>query len=42
VFVLPSTSARNAAYPRHVVLKYFRDLCLLRNELRNLAARQER
>jgi double-stranded uracil-DNA glycosylase len=39
VFVLPSTSARNAAYPRHVVLKYFRDLCLLRNELRNLAAR---
>jgi TDG/mug DNA glycosylase family protein len=42
VFVLPSTSARNAAYPRHVVLGYFRDLCALRNELRHHAARQER
>jgi double-stranded uracil-DNA glycosylase len=42
VFVLPSTSARNAAYPRHIVLEYFRDLCVLRDELRNLAARHER
>ena len=42
VFVLPSTSARNAAYPRRIVLEYFRDLCVLRDELRNLAARQER
>jgi double-stranded uracil-DNA glycosylase len=39
VFVLPSTSARNAAYPRHVVLGYFRDLCALRDELRQHAAR---
>jgi TDG/mug DNA glycosylase family protein len=42
VFVLPSTSARNAAYPRHVVLRYFRDLCALRDELRHDAAPQER
>ena len=41
VFVLPSTSARNAAYPRHAVLGYFRDLCALRNELRHHAACQE-
>jgi TDG/mug DNA glycosylase family protein len=34
VFVLPSTSARNVAYPRHVMLEYFRDLCALRDELR--------
>jgi double-stranded uracil-DNA glycosylase len=34
VFVLPSTSARNAAYPRHVMVEYFRDLCTLRDELR--------
>jgi TDG/mug DNA glycosylase family protein len=38
VFVLPSTSARNAAYPRQVVLEYFRDLCALRDELRRRAA----
>ena len=29
VFVLPSTSARNAAYSRDVILGYFRDLCAL-------------
>jgi hypothetical protein len=34
VFVLPSTSARNAAYPRDVVLTYFRDLRALRDALR--------
>jgi double-stranded uracil-DNA glycosylase len=42
VFVLPSTSARNAAYPRDVVLGYFRDLGALRDELRHHVARQER
>jgi len=41
VFVLPSTSARNAAYPRDVVLEYFRDLGALRDELRQHVARQE-
>jgi TDG/mug DNA glycosylase family protein len=35
VFVLPSTSARNAAYSRDAVLGYFRDLCALRDALRN-------
>jgi double-stranded uracil-DNA glycosylase len=35
VFVLPSTSARNAAYSRAVVLGYFRDLGALRDALRN-------
>jgi TDG/mug DNA glycosylase family protein len=35
VFVLPSTSARNAAYSRDVVLKYFQELYALRHELRN-------
>jgi mismatch-specific thymine-DNA glycosylase len=34
VFVVPSTSARNAAYPRGVVLGYFRDLGALRDGLR--------
>lgn len=34
VFVLPSTSARNAAYPRDVVLGYFRDLRAWRDTLR--------
>ena len=34
VFVLPSTSARNAAYSRAAVLQYFRDLGALRGELR--------
>jgi TDG/mug DNA glycosylase family protein len=41
VFVVPSTSARNAAYPRHVVLGFFRELYALRNELRQRPARQE-
>jgi double-stranded uracil-DNA glycosylase len=41
VFVLPSTSARNAAYSRDVVLGYFRDLCTLRDELRTSGGRQE-
>jgi TDG/mug DNA glycosylase family protein len=41
VFVLPSTSARNAAYSRDVVLGYFRDLCALRDELRTYGRRQE-
>jgi TDG/mug DNA glycosylase family protein len=40
VFVLPSTSARNAAYPRQLVLQYFRDLCALREELRHPATHQ--
>jgi TDG/mug DNA glycosylase family protein len=34
VFVLPSTSARNAAYSRDVVLAYFQDLRLWRDALR--------
>lgn len=34
VFVLPSTSARNAAYAGHVVLAYFQDLCAWRDALR--------
>jgi TDG/mug DNA glycosylase family protein len=34
VFVLPSTSARNAAYSRDIILGYFRDLCTLRDALR--------
>ena len=42
VFVLPSTSARNAAYPRDVVLGYFRELGALRDELRHQMAHQER
>jgi mismatch-specific thymine-DNA glycosylase len=41
VFVLPSTSARNAAYPRHVVLGYFRELRALRDALRNGSGCQE-
>jgi TDG/mug DNA glycosylase family protein len=41
VFVLPSTSARNAAYSRDVVLGYFRDLCALRDELRHSGRRRE-
>jgi hypothetical protein len=41
VFVLPSTSARNAAYSRDVVLGYFRDLCALRDTLRHNGRRQE-
>ena len=38
VFVLPSTSARNAAYSRDVILSYFRDLCALRDALRHHGA----
>jgi double-stranded uracil-DNA glycosylase len=41
VFVLPSTSARNAAYSRHVVLGYFRDLRALRDALRKGSGYQE-
>ncbi|MGH8064965.1 MAG: mismatch-specific DNA-glycosylase [Candidatus Entotheonellia bacterium] len=41
VFVLPSTSARNAAYSRDVVLGYFRDLCALRDKLRHNGRRKE-
>jgi TDG/mug DNA glycosylase family protein len=41
VFVLPSTSARNAAYSRGVVLGYFRDLGALRDALRNHGGGQE-
>jgi double-stranded uracil-DNA glycosylase len=41
VFVLPSTSARNAAYSRDVVLGYFRDLGVLRDELRRNGGCQE-
>ena len=41
VFVLPSTSARNAAYPRDVVLAYFRDLRALRDALRQNTGGQE-
>jgi TDG/mug DNA glycosylase family protein len=41
VFVLPSTSARNAAYSRAVVLQYFRDLGALRDELRRNRACKE-
>jgi TDG/mug DNA glycosylase family protein len=41
VFVLPSTSARNAAYSRDVVLAYFQDLRALRDELRKNGGRKE-
>jgi double-stranded uracil-DNA glycosylase len=41
VFVLPSTSARNAAYPRDVVLAHFRDLRALRDALRQNNGGQE-
>jgi TDG/mug DNA glycosylase family protein len=41
VFVLPSTSARNAAYSRDVVLQYFRGLCALRDALRHNVGRKE-
>jgi TDG/mug DNA glycosylase family protein len=33
VFVVPSTSARNAAYPRHVILAYFCELKAWREAL---------
>lgn len=41
VFVLPSTSARNATYSRDVVLAYFRDLRALRDALRKHSGRKE-
>lgn len=41
VFVVPSTSARNAAYSRTVILAYFRELKGLRDELRRLSGRTE-
>jgi double-stranded uracil-DNA glycosylase len=41
VFVLPSTSARNAAYSRAVVLQFFRDLRALRDELRKSSGDKE-
>jgi hypothetical protein len=36
VFVLPSTSARNAAYPRQVILASFQELQRLRDELQGV------
>jgi TDG/mug DNA glycosylase family protein len=33
VFVVPSTSARNAAYPRHAILAYFQELKAWREAL---------
>jgi TDG/mug DNA glycosylase family protein len=41
VFVLPSTSARNAAYPRDVILTFFEDLKAFRDELRRHRACKE-
>jgi TDG/mug DNA glycosylase family protein len=41
VFVVPSTSARNAAYSREVILGYFHDLKGLRDELHRVSKRQE-
>jgi TDG/mug DNA glycosylase family protein len=41
VFVLPSSSARNAAYSRDLVLTYFRDLRALRDALRKHSGRKE-
>jgi TDG/mug DNA glycosylase family protein len=41
VFVLPSTSARNAAYARDVVLVHFRDLRAWRDALRQESGRKE-
>ena len=41
VFVLPSTSARNAAYTRDAVLAYFQDLRALRAELCHHSGRKE-
>jgi double-stranded uracil-DNA glycosylase len=41
VFVLPSTSARNAAYSRDAVLGYFQDLCALRDASRHNGGRKE-
>jgi double-stranded uracil-DNA glycosylase len=41
VFVVPSTSARNAAYSRDVILAHFRELKALRDEVRRCGGRQE-
>jgi TDG/mug DNA glycosylase family protein len=41
VFVLPSTSARNAAYSRDVLLAHFRDLRVWRDTLRQENGRKE-
>jgi len=41
VFVLPSTSARNAAYPRDVILAYFQGLKAFRDELQCESGRKE-
>lgn len=41
VFVVPSTSARNAAYPRHVILAYFQELKAWREALCQDGQRQE-
>jgi TDG/mug DNA glycosylase family protein len=41
VFVVPSTSARNAAYPRHVILSYFQELKAWRDALRQESEGQE-
>jgi TDG/mug DNA glycosylase family protein len=41
VFVLPSTSARNAAYSRDAVLAHFRDLRALRDDLRHRSGGKE-
>jgi double-stranded uracil-DNA glycosylase len=41
VFVLPSTSARNAAYPRDVILAYFQGLKAFRDELQCDSGRKE-
>jgi TDG/mug DNA glycosylase family protein len=41
VYVVPSTSARNAAYPRDVILAYFRDLKAWRDALRQACRGRE-
>jgi TDG/mug DNA glycosylase family protein len=41
VFVLPSTSARNAAYSRHVLLAHFQDLRVWRDILRQENGQKE-
>jgi TDG/mug DNA glycosylase family protein len=41
VFVVPSTSTRNAAYPRDVILAYFRDLKAWRDTLRQARGGRE-
>jgi TDG/mug DNA glycosylase family protein len=41
VFVVPSTSARNAAYPRDLILAYFQGLKAFRDELQRDSGRKE-